>query len=337
MADNHEENPLVDEDLAKAKKSMGSRVDPDESPEEAPKADENNVPEAPQGPQDVEDSKAGADNEDDKIVTPKEGNEPKDEPENKMPRAYIPLGKYNDEKKAWKQTEAELAEARQRIAELESIGDKSEGKSKDDDIEAFMEQTGFDRETVEGFLSLAEKRSLTPERVQALEKIQAITLETEIQEQFATEFKDYGEPELKNLYPEATAEQMKEAKKLLDVVAHTKEYHDKEMSYVIFKHKDSIAKIFTPGSQEPADQTPTSKRSMESSRIGNGKNTVLTAQDFADKKDFSELDTVDPALRSQIIKDMPTATYENWKAYHANKEKNGGVEVTRGGRKITLN
>ncbi len=340
MAKNQEDGHnggVVDDELAKAQRSMGGRIDgtapaagaeekPADNPEAKPPV--NPAP-APVNPQ--PEVKIGED------ITKKpdvvdDGQKP---PVVARPATYIPMPKYLNEKKDW-ETRATTAEERAKIAEaeverLKSISTQNNGAQKDEEIEAFMEQTGFSREVVEGLLTLAEKRVMKPELVDALNRAKVIVAEADLDSAFAAEFTKDGEPALKSTFPEITAEQIAKAKTFIDQVSHTKEFSDKTLDYVIFKHKDEIAKLF---GDAPDTTPPQTKKTIEGARPGGGKPVGLTAKDFVGKDDFSELNDMDHSTRSNLIKSFDDKTYVKFTQWAANQT--GGLEVMRNGAKVTL-
>lgn len=323
----------IDPELAKARKSMGNRIDPDPTPE----------PETPPvPPKDVTPDTPPAE------VPPKEEPKPEVKPDEppaddpnkkvKRPEAFIPLKKYHDEKREWegKATTAEeranVAEAK--VAELTTIAAQHDGAQKDEDIEAFMAETGFDRKTVDGFLKLAEKRLLGPERLEAIKTSETIVKEAQLEADFAKEMDSVGTPELKKRFATITDDQLEKAQEFLDKVAHTKAFHDKSLDFIIYKHLDEIEKLIGP-EVKPDDPTPpVAKKTIEGGRPGAGKPTSSTAKDFENATDFSALNDMEPSERTQLIKDFPTATYQKFQTWV--KGQTPGVEVMRNGQKVIL-
>lgn len=327
---NNQNDPRQDEEHARALKSMAGRIDNDTPPiEEAPleptPAEVTPPKEEEPAPVVKEEPKA----EDKPLVQ-----EPKKE---ERPATYIPMPKYLAEKDEWQKTQAELAEANRKIEELTILANQKDGVQKDDDIEAYMAETGFDRETVDGLLKLIEKRVnkgevMTPEEREAVTTATELVKEANIEAAFNVEFKDVGVPTIEKMFPNATPEQIEKAKDELDEIAHTKGNHDKSLDYLIFKNQDKLKDIFTV---EPDAPEPQTKRAMETSRIGSGKPSNFSASDFKDgKTDFAVLGELDPSVRSQIIKDMDTKTYTSFIQFA--KKESEGIQVMRDGRKITL-
>lgn len=342
MADNHEEIKDKDPELAKVHKSMGDRMDPDEPPTPP-------EPTPPAPPKDPEKKDIIPEKKDEAVPPKKEEEPPKDpviDPEDdptkkvKRPNVYIPLKKFHDEKRIWeknaKTAEERAQKAEARIVELEQISNQNDGAKKDEDIEAFMAESGFERSTVEGLLKLAEKRLLKPEQIKAIEIAASTVAESEIEAAFTQEFVKVGEPDLKKRFTNAKPEQIAKAKEFLDKVAHTDEFHDKPLDFVIYKNLEEIEKFFTDETAEKKDEPLLNKKTVEASRLGNGKMSTLTAKDFEEKNDFSALNEMDQAERSALIKSFPTKTYENFKVWVSAQDANKGVEVMRDGKKVML-
>lgn len=327
------ENPknAQDTELEEARKSMGYRVDPDPTPEGEAVVEPAKEPEAPT-PAPIVEPKPEVAEDKQPVVEPKRPN---------RPETFIPMPKYHAEKDEWKNTiaakDAALAEAQRKIEELTALANQKDGAAKDEDIEAFIEKSGFDRETVDDLLALAEKRLspkdvMTPEQRDAVAKATAIVKEAEIEAAFENEFKGVGEPAILKSFPKATPEQIAQAKEYLDQVAHTADNHDKPLNFLVFDHQEKLAEFFA----EPAPEVPgQTKKTLEPSRTGHGKQTTLTAEDFKDgKTDFQLLGELDPAVRSEIVKNLDSKTYASYLQYA--KDQAGGVEVMRNGKKIVL-
>lgn len=332
MVNNQNENKDIDADFEKAKQSMGGRVDPDEpatppvetpAPKEESKEDITPAPTVP--PKDEPTVP-------DVVPTP--------EPPKKVVRseAYIPMPKYLSEKaenaRLLADKDTQLADALKKVEELSNIAKQGEGAQKDEDIESFMDETGFSREVVEGFLKLASKRLLTPEKVSALETAERIVKEANLEASFAKEMETSGIPELKKRFPAITEAQIEDVQDFLDKVAHTPEFHDKPLDFIIYKHQSDIEKLFGDVPAGDNAPIPQDKKTIEGGRIGAGKIVSLSAKDFDGKTDFSELNDMDPATRSKLIADFPVKTYENFKSWVAQQEP--GVEVMRDGKKVLL-
>lgn len=334
MGNNQEQNKDHDPEYENAMRSMGHRMDsdPNPKPKEEEKPKEETPPANPNPP-------ANPPKEEKKDITPENPNPAphEDDPANKKPpvnrnERFIPLKKFHDTERAHKE---EVAVLTKQIEDLKQIANQKPSEEKDEDIEKFMNETGFSREVVEGLLKLAEKRVLTPELKEAIKKAEVIVNEAEIDTSFTKEFTSEGEPALKTHFPNISAEQLEKAREYLDQIAHTKAYSDKPLDYIIFKEKAELEKIL--GGQASPDTNPNppqDKKTIEPNRMGSGKPTGLTAKDFVGQKDFSSLNGMDPAARNELIKGFDDKTYDNFTAWVASQ--NNGVEVMRNGQRITL-
>lgn len=326
MANNNEKDEkkaVADPELERALKSMGGRIDSDPIPPVEEKKEETPAPVLEPKPEDKKD------------ITPDNGSgKPKgDEGDNKnisRPEKFIPLAKYHSEQREYQN---KIADLEKKVTELSEIATKTDGAGKDKDIEEFMEKTGFDKETVEGLLNLAEKRIMKPELAEALKKADDIVKENEIQESFATEFKTDGEKNLKKHFPNITETQLAKAKTFLDQVAHTKEFYDKKLDYVIFENLEGLKNSIGIETSTPTPD-PVTKKTLEPNKMGSGKVGGLSAKDFAGIKDFSTLNDMDPATRNTLISSFDNATYQNF--YQWTKAQGTGLEVMRNGQKVIL-
>lgn len=254
---------------------------------------------------------------------------------------YIPIDKYQDDKKKWETTEQALAEANARIAELEN-GNRPAGAQKKDKeaiIKNFAERYAMEEDDVKELLSLQDAgESIPPELVETMQVMQREKADREEAEYFNKEWTPI-ENKLRAKYPGATPEQLKQARDTIDKLAHTEAFIDKELGYVVYQNDTDISKIFTteanPNDNKTPNPDPAPRRSVESSRPAGSKST-LTAADFRDKTDFSEFTAMEQSEVKSIIKDMDPKTYRNYIAWETQRTNNGGLTVTRNGQKVVL-
>lgn len=254
---------------------------------------------------------------------------------------FIPIDKYQDDKKKWETTEQALEAANARIAELES-GNRPAGAQKKDKeaiIKNFAERYAMEEEDVKELLSLQEAgESIPPELVETMQVMQREKAEREEAEYFNKEWSPI-ENKLRAKYPGATPDQLKQARDTIDKLAHTEAFIDKELGYVVYEHDTDIAKIFTteatPDNKPNPNPDPAPRRSVESSRPAGSKST-LSAADFRDKTDFSEFTAMEQSEVKSIIKDMDPKTYRAYIAWETKRTNEGGLTVTRNGQKVVL-
>jgi hypothetical protein len=225
-------------------------------PEETPDKDKAPEPEAEK----PEDKKPAEEKPETK--KPEEGKEPPPEQPVKKRSIYDDLKEKKHQAKEWqdvataalKATGLEL-QGNESAAELQALLAKKheaktpeEKKEAKDDLDAFAEQEGLKPEALKGLIDIIQKR-LPPQESSVLTKEEAEEWRAErarakqasedqailseapkVKEQLAIS----DEAELDNV--------MKEVVRL----AHTPEFHDKEVDYIIWKNKATLAKMVSP-------------------------------------------------------------------------------------------
>ena len=225
-------------ELKEEKKEEAPEQKPEEKPEAKPEAKTEEAPAKP------------------------EGEKPEDkaplqiEPKEQKPRSIY--DEYKD-KKAELKSERELREQAERErdelkATLEAAARAVTPKQKQDaadELEAFAQKIKADpaaiREMRDLFLKghkpeidealLNDLKEFKDWKAQNAEAIEAQRFEAEFQQ---------SQPALKELFPAASPEEMQAIKKELDVLSHTKEFHDKPLDYVAFKHKEKLGALISP-------------------------------------------------------------------------------------------
>lgn len=256
---------------------------------------------------------------------PEPEEEEEEKPRPQRPEKYIPIKQYTDEKKTWKES---IAERDARIAELEKVaGGKADTSKNNEAIKNYAEKYGIDIEVAkEQVESLREVLGVTDRKPTELSEDQKTAIqEAELalaEKKYSEEFKNIALPELKTLFPNATAEQLDRAKDEIERIACTNTFLDKTLDFVVYKSQKELAGIFSG-----------KKPSVEPQRRAAQKGQPdLTAQDFKDgKTSFNELAALSGEQVSKIIEDMDIPTYEKYKRWNA---KNDKLVINRGGRKI---
>lgn len=342
----------LDQELDEVKKMNEGFVDPDETPEPPKKDDPPKDPTPPVNPP--------ADPLKDPQPPKKEGEEdpkptppapPKDpvppvvppEPPKKVerPPTYIPMAKYHSDKESWK-NEKEKLEAR--ITELETIEQTTKKDSPDEDTEinSYAEKWGMEPDAVRDLLKMARKGQAIPEdKLKAIDAAAEITRKAQETEYFNSEWNQV-EPFFKSQFPNATPEQIAQAKALMDQISHTPQYGTTPehgayaLDYILFKEKSQFEAILNPKKDEdtpPAD--PPGKKTIEGGKPpGSGGPTKLTAADFKEDKDFAQLDSLQPEEKDKIVSSFDPLTFDRFVKFETYKDE--GIEVNRGGRKIVL-
>jgi hypothetical protein len=204
--------------------------------------------------------------------------EPKaeDKKTEERPKKYIPIPQYQAEKE---EHTKEVASLKARIEELE----KGEGTKKEktdainDEVKEFAQSLGVeDPEVLEKILTFVTQG--TKKTVSELEKkiveLQGKKAEEDHQlqlkkeqERFDNEWDAFASSELKKTYPDATPEQLAEARTMMDELSHSKDWHKYDLDYIFFKNKkdfdDSIGvkKFKGSGATKQQDMQPQDKKS----------------------------------------------------------------------------
>ncbi len=227
---------------------------PDEKPEE-PKAPE---PEA-EKPEETKPAEEKPQPE-----KPEDGKDAPPEPEVKKRSVY---DDKKEEKQRRKAAEAELATERSareaaeaRATELQALLDKKdeaktpeERKEAKDDLEAFAEKEGLKPEALKDLIGIISKRLPKPEGG-ALSKEEADEWRAErARAKVTAEDQEVLKqaPEVKKQLTDLGVSVHDEAEftaLMAEVVklSHTKEFHDKDVDYIVFKYRDKLSKLISP-------------------------------------------------------------------------------------------
>ena len=180
----------------------------------------------------------------------------KEEP--KEPRKRSIYDDLKDERKERKEAEAQLETLSREKAELErkleAFGkaetpeEKQEAK---DDLEAFAKEIDASPEALRKMRDIFlkdYKPGIDPTLLKDLEDFRtyrAANSKAIEKTLFEEEFTKVT-PELKKLFPAANAEEMQILKGKLDEISHTKDWHDKPLDYIAFKHLDEFSTLISP-------------------------------------------------------------------------------------------
>lgn len=171
------------------------------------------------------------------------------------PKKYKPIDEYTSEKKAWKDREQEL------LSEIDTIK-KGKGTKEDkiDDIDErvkkFAEKAGVDdpailRELLElaGETSSSKVKELEQKLNDLLEdkKTETESKKSETATQKAKEEAEYFDkewdsflPQLEKSFGELSGDQMKEAKVVMDEIAHSPKWGKYDLDYIFFKNQSDF-------------------------------------------------------------------------------------------------
>ncbi len=153
------------------------------------------------------------------------------------------------EKELREQAERERDELRTR---LESVTEaKGDNPQVEEDALAYAKKVGADPELVQKIITEARKgfkAEIDPtltERLDKFENWQKTNSKAIEAQMFNDEF-EKTVPSLKNLFPNVNDDELKAMKAQLDTLSHTKEWHDKDLEYIAYKHKDTLSAVVSP-------------------------------------------------------------------------------------------
>jgi len=305
----------LDKEIDQINKTSRGIIDEDEPKTEDPKEE----------PSKEEESKADDTPEVEEEVEETDSKTPE------RPQRYIPMPKYQEEKKAWKQNKEELTTAKERISQLEkelesAAKPKEDTKKSDDKIKSFAEKHKMDEEAARDLIDIARDGSVNKD---VLKQIDDFTKKVKEQEELASFSNEWStvSSQIKEKYPDATKEQITKAKKTMDELAHTQKYHQTTLDYILFKENSVFDEML--GAED-------SSAGIESSRIGGKPNSSIVS--FKPLKDgsynFDKLHRMDEGEnKTKVVNGLDDTAFM---AYVNDLEKQDGIEVGRNGRKIIL-
>ncbi len=223
---------------------QGIELPPEATPVPEPEGDEP-APE-PATPEEPEAEPEGTPDGEPEAIEPLQ-NEPKEPKKRSI---------YNDLKDTRNDLKSEREAREKAERELTELRSKLDGKppveSKADDLDAFAAEIGADPQAIkkmqELFLKNMPASTISPElqtKLEQFEKWQETNSSAIEAQQFETEFQS-AVPQLQKLFPNASKEDIVAMKSEIDNLAHTPEYHDKEIDYIAFRNQDKLATIVTP-------------------------------------------------------------------------------------------
>lgn len=126
--------------------------------------------------------------------------------------------------------------------------DETATEDLEDDIKKLAEELDFDEDKIRRIIEVARKDTskLSDEDKSLLEDYKAEKEQREQDEIFRDEWETVL-PSLKEKYPNATDDQLKQAREKLDEFAHSEKYHLTDIDYVLHKESEALGKIlFSP-------------------------------------------------------------------------------------------
>jgi hypothetical protein len=126
------------------------------------------------------------------------------------------------------------------------------------------------------------------------------------QQMFDKEFQAVT-PTLKSLFPSISEDEVKAVRTELDRLSHRKEWHDKDLDYVLFKNKDALSPLVSP-----------KKRGMESK---SRRDTEQESFEFDPTADYAS---------------MTPAQREQWEAEYHKASSSKNLATDDKGRKLII-
>lgn len=202
-----------------------------------------------------------------------------EEPKKELPTKRSIYQDLKEKKAEVREAKEEVEEARAENArltqELEDLKQaKTEAKTPaekrdvDDEIAAFAESIGADSEAIAGLIPILEKRlgkgeTLSKEDLDFIKQVKAEQQKSAGQSAFNNEWDGFV-PSLKAEFPHISDADLASVRKEVDKLAHTPEFHDKEIDYIYFKVKGNLSKLISPKRQSidgGGDSVPVTERS----------------------------------------------------------------------------
>jgi hypothetical protein len=209
-------------------------------------------------------------------VTPKSEEESEDKkPDEPLQTKRTIYKDYKEKKVELKESKAEIDVLKTQLAEknteIENLKRKSEvaetpaeKQEISDEIKAIAEEIGADPEGIAKLTAFITKNvkpgetsALSAEDRATLDRVKHDDSKREATAQFTKEWNAF-EPSLKKEFPHVSNEDLAVVREVVDKLAHTDQYHDKEVDYIYFKEKSKLQKFISPKrpSYEGGNSTP---------------------------------------------------------------------------------
>ena len=182
-----------------------------------------------------------------------------DEPLQETPKVERKRSIYDEykEKKSELKSERELREQAERerdelkrlLEQRESAQTPEAQQDAQDELESFAREMGADPTAIKKMRDLFLKDARLDDGIQRdLAEFKAWKSQNAqlLEKQMFEEEYQRTIPTLKELLPGASDDELNAVKKELDRISHTEEYHDKDLEYIAWKHKDTLSTLISP-------------------------------------------------------------------------------------------
>jgi hypothetical protein len=342
MSNKKETPDELDDELAEINKMNDGYMDLDGAKEteeeETPDEDEEDDEDSPKGDDDDDDGKDEEDEEDEDTDDEdseeedeeseddeEKGKDPKDDTKRvaRRPEKYVPVAKFKAEKAQWSEEKTQL---QSQIDEMQKQLKGMTPAETDDVIEKWAEENDVSIDQAKGLVDLIKKSTGIEDIAKHVEAITAKTDEEADMKAFNKEWTEVV-PELQKEFPNASKKAIARAQKLMDQMAHSPRYADKDLDYILFKEKNQFTEVLNSkapkkgpvGSRRPgASKTDATSMTFEKDeRTGKYDFTLLHGMKDGPEKQ-KVLDNLSPEAYSDYIDDID----------------DDNLEISRGGRKI---
>ena len=166
----------------------------------------------------------------------------------------------------------QIKEIRADIASIKkgaTPAEKAEIKAVDDALGAVATKHNLDAEGLAEIAKVLEsnimknledsgKLKVSPEVQNKLDELDRILTERSAQAEQSHFDGEWTKlvPEIQKQFPNASANELAEAKKVMDELSHTKEFHDKDLDYVLFKNQSKFSTILKLAKGKKAGESP---------------------------------------------------------------------------------
>ena len=342
QAKNDQAEKELDEELNEALEGEGDSIEPGgeepKKPEEKPEEEEEEESEDESEEEPEEGESKEGDEEEPEEESKEEKKEEEEKPQEKVerPKKFIPLPKYQEEKKAWQEDKKNLDEAKKTIEDLKKINDKDQTKAEEDEeLKALADEFDTPIKFVQDLMGILKKgQKIEPETI--VEKKDAEeepankeATQDQIVENFGKEF-DAFTPELKKRYPDASPEQLEEARKAMDEFAHSEEYSNYKLGDITKLNKKDFDDILGTSPNNPG---------VEGGKAGKrGVNQITSSSFKADADgnyDFDSLHKMEAGDKKETLIDG--LSIEAWDAYVQDLDTQTELKVAKNdGRIVAL-
>lgn len=204
-----------------------------------------------------------------KIEEPKEPLAPKRSIYDDLKEKKVQVREAKEEVESMRAENARLAQELETLKQAK-VDAKTpvEKQTADEEIAAFAESIGAEPEAIAGLIPILEKRlnkgeTLSKEDLDFIKQVKAEQQKSAGQIAFNNEWDGFA-PSLKAEFPHVSDADLASVRKEVERLAHTPEFHDKEIDYIYFKTKNSLSKLISPkrssidggGAPAPVAETP---------------------------------------------------------------------------------